>query len=330
MINRIMAVLLMVVLVSAFTVMPVMAATDDVTGSFEVGGAPTVTVTFTPAAMDPQIAQEANVNVAMSSGTLEDLTSVVFKVFYVYDWKSDEPTLESFNLEVADTQKCAIITWSPPDGWSLAPSGGGTTWALGSCSRPDLTLASGDFVFQFTPRKVAKVSDWWTYDTWQVAAKATKSLFDGFGCDANGFEMNYYVEMSISATSVSWGNVEPGMLFSSTPPSAQELAGDGIHIIANHGYGVTVHSSASWGGASALDPTGTTSSAHQFAIKAGTEANLATASNPLRSEPYAYVIAGQPAPSESGDAWPHIFLFLQLASTFDAGSYSGTITFTVE
>jgi len=328
MINRIMAVLLMVVLVSAFTVMPVMAATD-VNGSFEVGGAPTVNVTFTPAAMDPQIAQEANVNVAMSSGTLEDLTSVVFKVFYVENWMYDEPTLESFNLEVADTQKCAIITWSPPDGWSLAPSGGGTTWALGSCSRPDLTLASGDFVFQFTPGKVAKVSDWWTYDTWQVAAKATKSLFDGFGCDANGFEMNYYVEMSISATSVSWGSIEPGMLFSSTPPSAQELAGDGIHIIANHIYAVEVQSSASWGGASTL--AGTTSLANQFAIKAGTEANLSTASNPLRDEPYAYVIPGQPPPLlESGDTWPDIFLFLQLASTFDAGSYSGTITFTAD
>ena len=187
MINRIMAVLLMVVLVSAFTVMPVMAATD-VNGSFEVGGAPTVTVTFTPAAMDPQIAQEANVNVAMSSGTLEDLTEVVFKVFYVTDG-SMPPTPAEFNLLAADTHSCAIITWSPPDGWSLAPSGGGTTWALGSCSRPAVNQASGDFVFRFTPGKVARGT--MIDEAWYAAATANTADQTGFGFDATPFEVGW-------------------------------------------------------------------------------------------------------------------------------------------
>lgn len=79
--------------------MPVMAATDDVTGSFAVSGIPTVTVTLAPSSMNPQVEQEVTVNVAVPGG-LESLTTVVLKVFWENDVPS--PTIPYFSSKTAD------------------------------------------------------------------------------------------------------------------------------------------------------------------------------------------------------------------------------------
>jgi hypothetical protein len=58
------------------------AGTAEVTGSFQVGAPPVVTVTFEPTAIAPLVENQATVNVSIANGSLNDLDKLELKLYY--------------------------------------------------------------------------------------------------------------------------------------------------------------------------------------------------------------------------------------------------------
>ena len=301
-----------------------LGGTEEVTGVYEVGGAPTVTVTFTPTEMDPQVEQTVTVNVDVGSGrTLGELTEVLFKTWH--DANASNPTQDEFNTATANTQTCAIIAWTPGS-FVISPLAG-TTWSLGSCTAPTLTSSSGDFTLKFTPGKVATEADG-TTDNWQLAATATSSYGTGFGYDTTpGAAMNWYGSIALGTTvNVDWGSVPAGMAFNNT--LAKESLGTTVTYICNGGFDKKAKSSATWGGISntaTLDPVGTCDSEQEFALKAY---NTSEGSAVLLGNSSVRVVSGS-LTDEGGDSDDTNYLWLKLASSFATDTYSGTITYVI-
>lgn len=112
---------------------------------------PTVnSVTLTNTSMNPQMEYTVTVNVSHAGGKA-GLDTLVLKVYY--DSDGGTPTDVEAEAQTADTQNCAIITWTQSsDSFAIQPALS-TTWSLGTCSSP--TSLPGDFTFVFTPGKVA-------------------------------------------------------------------------------------------------------------------------------------------------------------------------------
>jgi len=301
------------------------AGTAEVTGSFEVGAPPAVTVDLAPSSISPLVEDQATVGVTMAAGTgnLNNLDKLELKLYY-------DTTPSAVNWDEAtqvDTQTCAIITWRKATGsFSIAPSAS-TTWELGTCTAPsDLSQTTGEFVFGFIPGKVAHEADGNT-EVWQLIARAESSFGVGFGEDADGTAMDWYGEIILPAATVDWGVVKAGMGFAEGPPSEKPL-GAPVTYISNGGYNQNVKSSATWTGAgtATLDPDGFCDTAGEFALRADDTGILASGQ---LVDATGVTIATDTITFEGGNVKSSYALWLRLASVFTQDTYSGTITYMV-
>ncbi len=322
--------LLAIMLVTAmlWTLVPALALAaeeDTLTGTFTVNAAPSVTsVTLTEGAMTPQT--QYSVTVAVSDADyLSDLTTVVLKVWH--DSDGGNPSEGEYDGATADTESCAIITYTlSGDTFAINPSAS-TTWALGTCTPFDAgekSSTTGDCIFVFTPGKVATETT--GSANWQVAAKATDSGSQtGFAYDTTpGATMAWYGEVTVGPASVDFGLLSAGTDFGAS--TIQSVSS--VTYITNGAYDEKVKSNASWGSSSSLDSTGVCAGADEFALKADDTAALGTAVLVDTSGVIIDNTDGQT--TEDGDEVTANNLWLKLASTFTAGTYnSGVITYII-
>jgi hypothetical protein len=305
---------------NAFSGTPLcLGGVEDTTGHYTVGAEPDVTVVFTPSYMDPQVEQTVTVHVDVSAGTLADLSNITFKLWY--DTDSSTFSESEFDSASANTQECAIITW---DGSFHLSSGSPTTWSLGSCTAAT-SGTSGDFVLKFTPGKVAKATT--TGNIWQLAATVTSTYGTGFDYDAGGADMNWYGQIVLSAATIDWGVVPPGLLF--TDDAADQSIGSTITIISNGAYDLKAKSGATWSGTNytaILDAEGTCIGYQYFSLKANDDGTYAD-SVLLRASGLSIATGG--LTDEDGYDYTGTTLWLKLSESFYSDVYTGTITFVV-
>jgi hypothetical protein len=320
------AILLMVAILPAA---PTFAAgSGSVNGSFVVGTPPVVdSVILTPTALSPMTSSPYDVTVNVSApDTLASVNTVVFKVWHNTGTTPTKTEFDGLTTAAADT--LAIITWTQSTGSTTISAGTPTSWTLGTCVVPTtFTGTSFAFHFLFTVGKIAMATT--TTDKWQVGAEANGSG-TGFSFDLEGATMNFYGEITVPSTTVSWGTLTAGTDF--TDGVAQKPLGVTINYIANGNYNKQVASSSTWTqttppATATLDPGGTVATANQFALKANTSATLGTATL-VGATGTNIDITGTRTP-EAGFNYSSMNLWIKLASSFSAASYNGTITYSI-
>jgi hypothetical protein len=328
--KRILVLTCVVTLMLALVPATTFAATEGgATGTFSNNNSPSITYVKlydtggTPgetAAMTPQIEYDARVKVTDGDGKA-DLTTIVVKIYYDADGSTSGT---EFDGKAADTQNCAIITWTQSSGiFSIEPSAS-TTWSLGGTSVEPANL-DGEFQFKFTVGKVATETT--GSAKWQIAARVTDdSAQTVWAADADSATMAWYGEITVPAATVSWGTVNPGMNFAAGTPSEQPL-GATITYISNGAYDEKVKSSATWSTVATLDVTGVCDDPNEFALKAD-DSGTFTSAVLVDTTGAAIDESGTQTP-ETGDNAANNTLWLKLASTFDKGTYSGTITYII-
>ena len=267
-------------------------------------------------AMTPQVQYDARVKVTDTDGKA-NLTTIVVKIWY--DANGGTPTEGEFTAAAANTQTCAIITWTESGGTFAIQPAASTTWALGSCIAPaDLT---GEFQFKFTVGKVATETT--GSANWQIAAKVTDDSSQtafAYDTDTATNDMNWYGEITVGNSTVNWGTVALGSDF-----SANSKTGISVTYICNGNYTQQVKSSSPWSGGGnsvTLNAAGSPGNG-EFSLKADDTAVLG--STVLVSTGYVPIDTGTQT-NESGNAETSNSLWLKLgASGMPAVQYSGTI-----
>lgn len=299
------------------------ALEDTVTGTFAVNAPPSITtVTLwdtSPTevtAMTPQVEFDVRVKVTNVDG-LTDLDTIVVAIWY--DSDGGVPTLGEFDTIVAgsgDAQTSIFITWTEGATFVLTEETG-STWALGTgvVGTADSSTA---FQFKFTVGKVATET---AVGLWQIAAKVTDdSAETDWDYDTTpGSSMAWYGEVTVLPASVDFGNLVAGTDFGAS--TIQSVSS--VIYIANGAYDEKVKSNSTWGGSSALAEDGVTDVAEEFALKADDTATLASA---VVVDTTGVTIDDTGVQTvEAGADVTTNNLWLKLASTFTAGSYSSGI-----
>ncbi len=337
--SRVLSVLLVLAMLLLFSGSPVNAAQQgDVTGTFGINAPPTVdAVDIAPVSLTPHTQYTVSVTVS-DPDTINDLSTVVLKLWY--DSDGGTPTELEFDAQSANAQNTAVITWTAdaPGGTTYTGSAvlepAGTTWSLGACTLPikgagpnpgDFGLATFTFQFVFTVGKVA--TETIGAAKWQIAVKATDTQSQSsFNYDAEGAAMNFYGEIIVPATTVSFGDLGPGSDFADN----NQPIGVTITYITNGAYDKKILTSATWTGATftaTLDATEVTVNAQEFSLKADETANLATA---VLVDTVGVIIDDTGTQTtEVGEASTTNNLWIRLASTFNKDVYSGTITYII-
>jgi PKD repeat protein len=275
--------------------------------------------------MSPLATYYAKVSIT-SNDKLNYLQTVQVIIFYNSSGSDNMTAPTSSN-----TQTCAILTWTAAsDNWTIAPSGGGTTWSLlnSSCSHPsDLTGTTGDWIFAFKPGKVA------TENTgaadWDAQGKATnKSSLSGV-LYVRHKGMNWYGEITVSTTSVAWGSVPLGLKFGDAPNPKTPI---NITYIANGNYYQDIKSDnwTSGGETVALDTNGGNppSGTGQFALKANAISDNTTWRTVTRG--YNHINSSGTITSEAGNTVTTNTLWLSLSPAgILPGNYTGTIYYQI-
>ena len=269
---------LLAILLLVASAMPAFAATQgDVTGTFGINAAPSVTsVTLTDATLVPQSSYTITVTVS-DADTIDDIQTVVMKLWY--DSNGGTPIESEFTSATADAKIAAVLTWTksgqsgvPP---VLTPS---STWNLDTYTVPS---SSGDFTgtsftWSYTV-KIGKVATETTgTDRWQIGAKATDvATASNFNFDSTNASMSWYGEVSVPSTTVNWGTVSPGTNFGGT--NSQQALGVTVTYVANGAYDEKVKSSATWNGSGYAVVSGTHNGGQNQATLSDSGADFVTA-----------------------------------------------------
>jgi hypothetical protein len=276
---------------------------------------PTVgTITISPSSMTPQ-QQWTNITVPVTdNNTLADVNKVNVTVFY--DSAGNNPPAPG----TANVSTCAILTWTRGGSpvWSLAPAS--TTWAINTagCSNASDSLTTGNWVFSFKVGKVATHSP--GSDNWDIYAKATDSISQTGNNYLRDVEMNWYGEITVGTSTVSWGTVTPGCSNNISPVV-------NITYICNGNYNEQIKTSQNWTSALGnvtLNTTGTPGIG-EFSLKADDDDTIADAVQVL-SASYTTFDSGTQT-TESGSAENNNHLWLSLGLGIRVDTYSGTIYF---
>ena len=277
---------------------------------------PTVgTIAISPSSMAPQ-EQWTNITVPVTDNdTLADVNEVYVEVFY--DSAGNDPTAPG----TANVQTCAILIWTrggSPE-WDIAPTS--TTWAINAagCSNGTDSLTTDNWVFSFKVGKVATQSP--GSDDWDIYAKATDSVGQTGDNYLRDVEMNWYGEITVETSTVSWGIVSPGCSNETSPVV-------NITYICNGNYAEQIKTSQNWTSASGNVTLNTTGSpgTGEFSLKADDDDTLTDAVQVL-SASYTTFDTGTQT-TEAGNAENNNHLWLSLGSsgiTYD--TYSGTLYF---
>ncbi|MDO8715877.1 MAG: hypothetical protein Q7J73_03595 [Dehalococcoidales bacterium] len=336
-------ILLFLLISSTFSIFPTVytvpvyaAPQGNVTGTFGINAAPTInSVSLTPTNLTPQLQYTVSVSVS-DPDTINDLSTLVLKLYYDANGTTNETEFNGISPS-ANAQNSAVITWTATapgattytGSAALAPAG--TTWSLGTSTLPQdapgFELTTFTFQFVFTVGKVATQTV--NPARWQVAVKATDSLGQtSFNKDAEGASMDFYGEINVPATTVNWGVLPPGTDFTAT--AAKKNLGVTVTYIANGAWDSKVSSGANWIGANntaALDPTGATAIAQQFALKAD---NTATLGSAILVSTLGSLISNTGTQTlEAGTGVTNNTLWIRLSSSFIKDTYQGIITYII-
>jgi hypothetical protein len=287
--------------------------------------------------MDPLTQYWAKVTVT-SPNKLKHLNEVKATLFYN---NSGNPNMAAPGT--GDTQTSAILTCTiggPPGyaiSWAIDPLGGGTTWQLGTGTAPaNLNVTTGDWIFAFTPGKVATEATGAALpgpDVWDAQGLATNRNSQTGELYRRGKYMNCYSEISVTG-SVNWGDVPLGLTFEDATynprPASDNIS---INYIANGDYASDIKSTdwTSGGETVVLDETGGNppSSAGQFALEASWH-NVASDNVTVQKATYTAMYNAGTITPEAGTTFTNNRLWLSLSATgILPGIYSGTIWYQV-
>jgi len=237
--------------------LPAYAATEgSVTGTFTVNTEPRVdsislmaiddATPTTPTAMSPQVTYTVSVQVS-DADTINDLSSVVLKLYYDTDGSTSETEFDS-KLADSNGQNTAVITWTAdePGGnaytGSIALQPSGSSWRLGSCILPqggdghragDFGSTTFTFHFAFTVGKTAAETE--DSAKWQIAARATDRIGEtGWKACADGTNMNFYGEIVVLPASGNGEDIEPEPEF--VDMGLEKTYGVRVGYVANGAY----------------------------------------------------------------------------------------------
>jgi hypothetical protein len=214
----------------------------------------------------------------------------------------------------------------------LTPTGGGSTWAMGTCEVPG--ALPGMFKFYITPGKVATATA--VGDLWQVGAEVEDDAGKTeFKYDTQGTAMNFYGAASLpeTPTLVDFGTVTSGTGFGD---DVNEFAVDTVTYIANGDYNEKISTGATWDDGTndaTLDPTGACTNSDEFALRADDVAAYVEGNTVLVTTSGATINAGQSGPTaEAGDAQVDYNVWLKVSEDYTVTSdpYEGTITYAIE
>ena len=276
---------------------------------------PTVgTISISPSSMTPQ-EEWTNITISVTDyNTLADVNKVNVTVFY--DAAGNDPSAPG----TADVQTCAILTWTRGGSpvWSLDPTN--TTWAIntGGCSNASDSLTTGNWVFSFKVGKVATYSP--GSDDWDIYAKATDSISQTGDNYLRDVEMNWYGEIAVETSNISWGTVTPGCSNETSPVV-------NITYICNGNYAEQIKTSQNWTSTSGNVTLNTTGSpgTGEFSLLADDDDTIADAVQVL-SASYTTFDTGTQT-TEAGNVESNNHLWLSLGLDIPIDTYSGTIYF---
>ena len=321
-----------------------LAQSGEVTGTFSVNHPPeVVSITYT-GSMDPQSDASITVNIK-DQDDITDLETVVMKIFYREDGAWDLTTAQA---AAGDVNEAGVITWTQDTDTFVLTGPGATTWALGtgSLAPGSVTGAGGDFTFVIKPGQVARETPGQDETAaggpdrssacWFIYAKVTDDVaqWDETESVADGaveFDMNFWCEVTAITGSVNFGSLLSGATYDDT-----KQTGNDIKYVANGYYDEKVQTDATWtrtpaGTDATLDPDSDPALANNFALKAD-DADVLTAAVFVPATVIAIDEAAidggliNDITGEAGDTVANI-LAIQLHTTFEGGTYDGTITF---
>ncbi|MGD0352148.1 MAG: hypothetical protein ABSB38_01405 [Dehalococcoidia bacterium] len=276
--------------------------------------------------MDPLTEYYVKVTVG-SVNKLSNLDTVEVTLFY--DSAGNDPVAPT----TPNTQTCAILTWNASGTtWTINPTGGGTTWVLGTCTAPaNPELTTGDWIFAFTPGKVATESTGTA--NWDAQGLVTnKSAQTGEMYDRDT-AMNWYGEITITPPLlVDWGPVDLGLLFAGAANPETDIK---INYIANGNYAENIKST-NWTGAVsaetvALDESGGNppTDPGEFALM-GNDINALGSAVIVNKTSYTDTDITGTLTTEGGDDVNTNTLWLSLsASGITPDTYSGSIYYQI-
>jgi len=326
------AVIVAAVLLLALVPAVALAGEDTLTGTFSVNSPPSITsVTLwnisgpdEVAAMTPQVEFDARVKVTDVDG-LTDLDTIVVAIWY--DSDGGVPTSGEFDAIVAGTgnaQTAIFITWTDGGTFVLTEETD-SSWDLGTGVVGTADSATA-FQFKFTVGKVATET---AVGLWQIAAKVTDdSTQSAWAADAEGATMAWYGEVTIGPGEVDFGSLTAGTAFAEcTPQTVYDTSG--VNYIANGAYDEQVKATSSWDAATlyTIDTDPGSMPADNFSLKADDTAVLGTA---VMVDTTGATIddTGIQTTEDGGDVVINT-LWIQLASSFTAGDYNGSIYYII-
>ena len=279
---------------------------------------PTVgTIAISPSSMTPQ-EEWTNITISVTDyNTLADVNKVNVTVFY--DSAGNDPSAPG----TANVSTCAILTWTRGGSpvWSLAPAS--TTWTINAagCSAGSDSATTDNWVFSFKVGKVATHSH--GSDDWDIYANATDSASQTGDNYLRDVEMNWYGEITVETSNISWGTVTPGCtdVVQVTPTAVN------ITYICNGNYNEQGKTSQNWTSASGnltLNTTGSPGTG-EFSLKADDDDTIEGAVQVLSASYTTFDTGNQT--TESGSAENNNHLWLSLGSGIPVDTYSGTIYF---
>jgi hypothetical protein len=275
-------------------------------------------------AMDPQTEYYCKVTVT-SHNKLKHLSTVKVTIFY--DATGGDPDAPT----TPNTQTCAILTCTvDPEAWAIQ-SGATTSWSINetNSSEPaDLDDTTGDWIFAFTPGKVATESvapaDWDAQGLATNKQSQTGELYD------RDTAMNWYGEITVNTSPVNWGAVPLGLEFEDAENPETDIS---VTYLANGDYEQDISSSATWTGGGetvALDETGGNPPTNpgEFALKGNDTTEFGSAVTVQTS--YNAIDASGTITGEDGVDVDTNTLWLSLSTTgILPETYSGTIYYQI-
>lgn len=268
--------------------------------------------------------------------TQPDSLSIDWSATYVADAFSSE----TFTTLVDGTNAITGNTWE------ISPTYSDGTTALDSASAATSTGTdeyARTFRIYFVPSKVAPFS---SNGEWVVGVNIIDSL-NGEGNETetfkyvDGYSMQYYGEVQVAtdidevtegdqAPVIDWSSVAVGMDYDHVDAVEQVV---GLTYISNAAYAERVKASETWeadaGNQFSTDATlsANPTGGNEFALKAANTGTYGTADTAQINHLSFVTIGDQKARTTEQGFSPSIFIYLSLSSSFQNGTYAGTVTF---
>ncbi|MTI95548.1 MAG: hypothetical protein FH749_08675 [Firmicutes bacterium] len=327
---------------------------DNVTGKFGVAHAPEVTgievytneaCTEVATSLTPQQEYFIKIDVSDEDG-IDTVLNLEVRLWYDVDGAITD-TIMSDSSQIPYPDKGFVFLCYSQTGAIFIPFNKGS-WDVGEAIIEQHTDTTASYTIPVTIGKLAMETTT-DDDAWMIGVYAKDELHtpdDPFQGEAYyekngtaGLPMNWYGEIVVEEnTAVDWGNIPGGTKYSDD--EARQELNQGISYLSNGTYGEQAKAAKEWdlivgeGQASrvAMDPT----VANNFSLKVGKTQDHSAAET-LDSSEDAFVsiqtgneravFVGTTAEGEEVANPADYNLFIELATEFTVGTYSGSITF---